>query len=201
MMEVRSCSQLKSTLGNLTEDSDIGPVDEAPARQGIPASSQPFTRSAVAAVLHVSLTTIRRREGTLLHPVKGTDGTHLFDPTEVQELANRRPTASPVKNSTAEGEIAAAAFAMFKKKTSARDVVIELEQSPAVVPKLQEDWERLGDRVVVGEEILGILDRMSAARLIDDEVVSAIWNNWPETIRAYVDAKLSGRQRARRPHG
>jgi hypothetical protein len=42
--------------------------------------------------------------------------------------------------------------------------VIELEQSPAVVQKLHEDWERLGDRVVVGEEVLHVLDRMAAAR-------------------------------------
>jgi hypothetical protein len=102
-----------------------------------------------------------------------------------------RPTPTPVKNSTADGEVAAAAFALFKKKTSPRDVVIEFEQSPALIQKLQEDWERLGDRVVVGEEILGILDRMSAARLIDEEVVAAIWNNRPERLRAYVDAKLS----------
>ena len=81
------------------------------------------------------------------------------------------------------------------------DVVIELEQSPALIQKLHEDWNRLGDRVVVGEEILGILDRMSAARLIDDEVVAAIWNNRPEGLRAYVDAKLGERRQARRGRG
>jgi hypothetical protein len=154
----------------------------------------------VAAVLEVSLTTIGRCEGALLHAVKGADGTHLFDPVEVQELATRRPTGAPTKNSTTEGEIAAAAFALFKKKTSPRDVVIELEQSPTVVQKLHEDWERLGDRVIVGEEILGLLDRMSAARLIDDEVVMAIWNNDPEKLRAHVETRLSERQHARRAH-
>jgi hypothetical protein len=165
--------------------------------EGMPAGTQPFTRSAVAATLQVSVTTVRRWEGTVLHPVKGADGIHLFDPTEVQELASRRPTPSPVKNSTTDGEVAAAAFALFKKKTSPRDVVIELEQSPTVVQKLHEDWERLGDRVVVGEEVLHVLDRMAAARLIDDDVVMAIWNNDPEKLRTLLDEKLGERRRAR----
>jgi hypothetical protein len=144
------------------------------------------------------VTTVRRFEGSLLHPVKGADGIHLFDPAEVQELANRRPTLSPAKNSTSEGEVAAAAFALFKKKTSPRDVVIELEQSPTVIQKLYEDWERLGDRVVLGEEILGILDRMVAARLIDEEVVAAIWNNSADRLQSFVDARVKDRQTPRR---
>jgi hypothetical protein len=189
------------TTGDLPENSAIAQVEGSPARQGTPAGSPPFTRSAVAAVLQVSLTTIRRWEGTLLHPVKGADGIHLFDPTEVQDLASRRPTPASAKNSIAEGEVAAAAFALFKKKTSPRDVVIELEQSPAVIQKLHEEWERLGDRVVVGEEVLGILDRMSAAKLIDDEVVTAIWNNDAAALRAFFDARVTDRQRARRGHG
>jgi hypothetical protein len=169
--------------GNLPEDSGLGQVSEVTLRQGTPADSQPFTRSAVAAILQVSVTTIRRWEGTMLHPVKGQDGTHLFDPVEVRELATRRPSVTPAKNSTAEGEVAAAAFALFKKKTSPRDVVIELEQSPAVIQKLHEDWERLGGRLVVGEEILGILDRMSAAKLIDDEVVTA----FATLVRSFIE--------------
>ena len=197
---MRQIAPQDASTGNLQDDSDVGRVENSPTEQGIPAGRPPFTRSAVAALLQVSVTTVRRFEGTLLHPVKGEDGTHLFDPIEVQELASRRPAATPVKNSTAEGEVAAAAFALFKKKTSPRDVVIELEQSPAVVQKLQEDWERLGDRVVVGEEVLGILDRMSAARLIDEEVVSAIWNNRPERLRAYVEAKVNERRQTRHRH-
>jgi hypothetical protein len=182
--------------GNLPEDSGLGQVSEVTLRQGTPADSQPFTRSAVAAILQVSVTTIRRWEGTMLHPVKGQDGTHLFDPVEVRELASRRPTVTPAKNSTAEGEVAAAAFALFKKKTSPRDVVIELEQAPDVVQKLHDDWERLGGRLVLGEEILGVLDRMLAARLIDEDVVMAINNNSAEGLRAYVDDRI--RERARR---
>jgi hypothetical protein len=62
--------------------------------------------------------------------------------------------------------------------------------------RLHEDWKRLGDRVVVGEEIRHVLDRMAATRLIDDEVVMAIWNNDPEKLRTFVDEKLSDRRRA-----
>jgi hypothetical protein len=180
------------------QKSDTEVVETELVHDGNHTGSQRYTRSVVASTLNVSVTTVRRFEGTLLHPVKGTDGIHLFDPAEVQELANRRPTPSPAKNSTSEGEVAAAAFALFKKKTSPRDVVIELEQSPTVIQKLYEDWERLGDRVVLGEEILGILDRMVAARLIDEEVVSAIWNNSADRLRSFVETRAKERQTPRR---
>ena len=67
-----------------------------------------------------------------------------------------------------------------------------------MIQKLKEEWEHLGDTVVVGEETLWILDRMSTARPIDDEAAAAIWNDKPEGLRAYVDEKLHERQRARR---
>jgi hypothetical protein len=103
------------------QKADTELVEATLVQGGSPADSQRFTRSVVASTLNVSVTTVRRFEGSLLHPVKGADGIHLFDPSEVQELANRRPTPSPAKNSTSEGEVAAAAFALFKKKTSPRD--------------------------------------------------------------------------------
>lgn len=187
-----------ATNVELPENSAIAQVLKQQAPQGSPAGRARCTRSAVASILNVSVTTVRRFEGTLLHPVKGEDGIHLFDPVEVEELAGRRPTVTPAKNSTAEGEVAAAAFALFKKKTSPRDVVIELEQSPALIQKLHEDWERLDGRLVLGEEVLGLLDRMLAARLIDEEVVSAINNNSADGLRAYIDEKLDERRHGRR---
>ncbi len=38
---------------------------------------------------------------------------------------------------------------------------------------------------------------VEASRLIDDEVVMAIWNNDQEKLRAFVDEKLSERRRGR----
>jgi hypothetical protein len=74
------------------ENSTIVQVREPKAPQGSPAGRARCTRSAVAAILNVSVTTVRRIEGTLLHPVKGEDGIHLFDPAEVEE---RWPAVAP----------------------------------------------------------------------------------------------------------
>jgi hypothetical protein len=68
-----------------------------------------------------------------------------------------RPTSSPAKNSTPEGEVEVVVFSLLKKKVSPRDFVIELEQSPTLVRNLPEDWERLGGRAAqqarhVGQE-------------------------------------------------
>ncbi len=164
---------------------------------GTPADGQPYTRSTVAAALRVSITTVRRWEGRLLHPRRGHDGTHLFDATEVESLAQRRPV--PVKESgvASPGEIAAAAFALFKEGVTIRDAVIELEQPPDVIQRLHEDWERFGGRLVLDEEVLKLLDRISAARLIDGDFVMAIWNNDAESLSAFLDEKLQERQRLR----
>jgi hypothetical protein len=156
------------------------------------------TRSAAAAALRVSVTTVRRWEGELLHPERGPDGVHVFDLAEIEALARQRPAQEErARNGTA-GEVAAAAFALFKKGVDPRDVVIELEQPPDVIKKLQAEWHLMGDRLILGEETVRVLDRMSSARLIDPEVLSAIYNDDHEWLREHVTTKLEERRRQRR---
>src|SRR4051794_704080 len=71
----------------------------------------PFTRSGVASALQVSVTTVRRWEGTLLHPELGPDGIHRFRPEEVDALARARPATPNRRAEVTPGEVAAAAFA------------------------------------------------------------------------------------------
>jgi hypothetical protein len=60
-----------------------------------------LTRAQVAARLGKSIATVRRMEGIELHPRKGTDGVHRFNPVEVATVA-RAPRGSqwPISNRT-----------------------------------------------------------------------------------------------------
>jgi hypothetical protein len=160
-----------------------------------------LTRSAAAAALRVSVTTVRRWEGALLHPERGPDGVHFFDLAEIEALARQRPMEDDRPKSTTAGEIAAAAFALFKRGVDARDVVIELEQPPEVIKKLQAEWYLMSDRLLVGEETVKVLDRMAGARLIEPDLLTAIYNDDHEWLRAFLAARLEERRRQRRAGG
>lgn len=131
----------------------------------------------------------------MLHPERGPDGVHIFDQAEIEALARQRPLEDAPRPIGSEGEVAAAAFALFKKGVDPRDVVIELEQPPEVIKKLQAAWHLLSDRLIIGEETLKVLDRMSAARLLDAEVLTAIYNDDHDALRGFVAAKLEERRR------
>ena len=175
--------------------SALAPPDVPP---GQTAGTQPagkLTRSAAAAALNVSVTTIRRWEGVILHPERGPDGVHTFDRVEIDSLARQRPFESGARAMTSDGEVAAAAFALFKKGIDPRDVVIELEQTPEVVKKLQAEWHIMGDRLLVGEETFKVLDRMCSARLLDPDIFLAICNDDHESLRTFLETKLAERRR------
>ena len=106
-----------ASMAIASENADVSLSEEPATHDSTHADTMPFTRSAIASVLQVSVTAVRRWEGTVLHPMKGPDGIYLFDPTEAQELAKRRPTPSPAKNSTAEGEVAATASRCSRRRS------------------------------------------------------------------------------------
>jgi hypothetical protein len=59
-----------------------------------------MTRGEVARALRRSIATVRRIEGVYLHPQKGADGVHQFDPEEVRrlqaDLASRSVRLAPL---------------------------------------------------------------------------------------------------------
>jgi phage terminase Nu1 subunit (DNA packaging protein) len=186
-----------------------GSSGEEPGEAAVGAPRQPVgtlpgrkvTRSAAAAALRVSVTTVRRWEGALLHPERGPDGVHVFDLDEIEALVRQRPAQEERGRRETEGEIAAAAFALFKKGADPRDVVIELEQPPEAIKKLHAEWYLMSDRLIIGEDTVKVLDRMSSARLIDPEVLSAIYGDDHQWLRDYVARKLDERRAQRRRTG
>jgi hypothetical protein len=98
-----------------------------------------LTRSDVARRLGVTITTIRRFEGTSLHPRVGPDGIRLFTPDEVEHLARSR-AVKPAPE--ASGEVAAEAFRLFRLGYSLEEIVMRLKQPPATIHQLFDEWCR-----------------------------------------------------------
>lgn len=96
-----------------------------------------LTRTEVAALLGVSVATVRRMEGKALHP-KMVGGTWLFDPGQVATI--RRSPSSTARRIPSDGELAAEIFRRFDQGQSLRQIVRECQQSPKVVQMLYQDW-------------------------------------------------------------
>lgn len=107
-----------------------------------------LTRAQVASRLGVSVATVRRFEGSRLHPTIGDNEVRLFDEIEVAalaaELANE-PRASVKSNATtseprSHGELAALVFERFEQRQSLSEIVIGLRVAPQLVRDLFDEW-------------------------------------------------------------
>jgi hypothetical protein len=124
---------------------------ESGTRQGGTLPSGRLTRSKAARRLGVSVTTLRRMEGDLLHPEKGPGGVHLFDVSEV-EAAFVKVRSSRQGTFAADGEIAAEVFALLDDGLNPVDVVRRMRVSPEVVEHLQTQWVRMRRAVLLPPE-------------------------------------------------
>ncbi len=109
-----------------------------------------LTRAEVAAELGVSSSTVRRLEGSELHPVTLDDGKHVFDPEEVRAVARTRArsgTASP------RGELAARACELFREGKGSIDVIIALRQPFEVVLEWQRKYAAESGSLLVPESL------------------------------------------------
>src|SRR5688572_28098770 len=91
-----------------------------------------LTRSQAARRLGVSVTTLRRMEGAVLHPEKGPGGVRIFDVSEV-EASFLRVRASRHSPAAADGEIAAEVFALLDDGLNPVDVVKRTRVAPDLV--------------------------------------------------------------------
>jgi hypothetical protein len=110
-----------------------------------------LTRGEVADRLGVSISTVRRYEGTQLHPTVDEHGVRWFTQVEVTafaaKLANERGdkpshmagVTSGAPKRTA-GELAALAFERFEQRQSLAEIVIGLRIESSVVRALFDEW-------------------------------------------------------------
>jgi hypothetical protein len=142
----------------------------------------------VVELMRVSVTTVRRLQGSELHPRRSPEGVYLFDPREVEEASARRPPPPERVECREPGELAAEAFKLFRDGVDVRDAVIALRRPPVEVEALYADWERLGDMLFVSGRVRAQLSRMVTYELLDEEVFEAIEHGDAETLREVVSA-------------
>lgn len=117
------------------------------------ASAKRLTRAEVAARLGVSISTVRRYEGSRLHPDVDEDDVRWFDAKAVMDLAaelandprreqrrNANATAASVEPQREGGELAALVFERLEQRQSLAEIVIGVRVSPDVVRMLFEQW-------------------------------------------------------------
>ncbi len=118
-------------------------------------SDKLLTRADVAARLGVSTSTVRRYEGELLHPTKGSDGVNRFAAQEVAALAmtllgqkppklrskDARTIDKPRAPARTPGDIAAEVFERLEQRQSLAEIVIGVRVTPELVRELHREWQ------------------------------------------------------------
>jgi transcriptional regulator with XRE-family HTH domain len=105
-----------------------------------------LTRAQVASRLGVSVSTVRRFEGTRLHPTLGDNDVRSFDEMEVAalaaELANEPRAHGDTQRDVprSRGELAALVFERFEQRQSLAEIVVGLRIEPEVVRALFDQW-------------------------------------------------------------
>jgi hypothetical protein len=105
-----------------------------------------LTRAQVASRLGVSVSTVRRLEGTRLHPTLGGNDVRWFDENEVAalaaELANEPRVHSDTKRDAprSRGELAALVFERFEQRQSLAEIVVGLRIETELVRALFDEW-------------------------------------------------------------
>ncbi len=117
-------------------------------------STTQLTRAQVAARLGVSISTVRRYEGSRLHPHVDEDDVRWFDSKEVAALAaeltnepraqrlrnTKRTAAAPATAQHERGELAALVFERLEQRQSLAEIVIGVRAEPDVVRALFDQW-------------------------------------------------------------
>src|SRR5262245_37208846 len=105
-----------------------------------------LTRRQVAERLGVSVSTVRRNEFSLLHPIYDERGVWRFDPQELTGLKLRRrvgrKSASRRRRHgrAAKGVLAARVFTMLERGASFAEIVIALKVEPTKLRRLYRAW-------------------------------------------------------------
>jgi hypothetical protein len=164
--------------------------------KGSPADiSQWLLRSEVAAILRVSVATVRRMEGRNLHPQRSEEGFYLFDPGEVETARAQRPPAPEPREFRDPGELAAEAFKLLRDGVNIRDRVIALPRPPTEIETLYADWERMGNGLVISPRVRSQLERMARHRLrLDAEIMEMIEEDDADTLCDVLSETIRGLQ-------
>lgn len=105
---------------------------------------QGLTRTEVAKPLGISTSSVRRMEFDRLHPVADEHGVWRFDPAEVAAVTTvgrRRRGARKTRSARGrEGRMAAKVFALFARRWTLPQIVIETCERPSRIRALYHEW-------------------------------------------------------------
>lgn len=138
-----------------------GEVIPDDARPGTLPPGNLLKRGEAARVLGVSVSTLRRMEGTSLRPIVGPDGVRLFRSEEVQELTVHRVRMEPQKPSEYDGATAARVFALLDDGVHPVDVVKQTQLDPRAVTALHKEWVRMRGGFIVSAEHVRDLEELN----------------------------------------
>jgi hypothetical protein len=164
----RSRSATVTRLG--TRGAERAGIDQS-AALGLAGKVVGLTRAGVAALLHVSSSTVRRlEERGELHP-RVIDGVHFFDPEEIHRARAARASSAPP-----DGDAAAFAFELLDQGVGLRDIVKRCRVTPERARALATEWKKMGsDELVISAEVRAELSRALGTRhLSSDTLLRAV---------------------------
>lgn len=143
-------------------------------------SARLLTRAEAARALGISKSSLRRREGNLVQPIKGPRGVHLFDETEIKAVLVRRRgvRADPALD----GDVAAEVFDRFDRDVHPVDVVKELRVAPDRVEQLHAQWTRLRGGFVVSKQEREQIESMSLSGEFPIDSTAILIENLRESL-------------------
>lgn len=106
-------------------------------------------RTDVARRFGLSLSTVRRMEGTALQPIVGARGVRYFVEEHVEAVFIRIRRTRGEATEPVPGPVAAEVLKLFKAGANAIDVVKEFRLAPELVEQLLADWQRLSTTVLL----------------------------------------------------
>jgi DNA-binding transcriptional MerR regulator len=137
-------------LGYYLRVSKLRVAPRVPKKQGDDGlKTAALTRDDVARRLGVSISTVRRLEGTRLHPAIDVKGIRRFKASDVERLAKELEAERSPRNAQqavvraaemSKGELAALVFERLEQRHSLSEIVIALRVPPEDVRELYHTW-------------------------------------------------------------
>jgi hypothetical protein len=167
----------RTTMKNRSKKSDATNAARAdampPAAGDGMAGDKLVTRGEASKILGIGYNTVKRWEGTKLHPTIDAQGIRWFREEEVRALA-RRLRASEGSEDVEDpsrrydGETARRVFRMLDDGKLIADVVIELGLHPSVAREIAREWSDLRGGLILGAEVLARLSAMPCISFGDE---------------------------------
>lgn len=125
-----------------------------------------LTRRQAAAVLGISESELKSKDGEVLHPTKASDGSWVYSADEVGLLA--RGGDSTV-NTPSTGATCGTAFELFTAGKSMTEVVIALKQPPATVRALRSEYDSMAGCLTLSTATVLLIERSSRTTVRDEQ--------------------------------